>query len=125
VVSDARERRGEDSDLECRRDGDESRVPVTRLSGMWRVASGDSEWRVPASLSGEWFKFGDFTPASGEWFGDRGRVASRESRRVAASGRESRVLVSGEWRVTVASGDSEWRVVVTVVERASRESRCW
>jgi hypothetical protein len=23
------------------------------------------------------------------------------------------VLVSGEWRVTVASGDSEWRVVVT------------
>jgi hypothetical protein len=53
---------------------------------------------------------------SGEW---RVRVAatppaeSRRLRRRVASGRESRVPVSGEWRVaSLASGDSEWRVVV-------------
>ena len=42
----------------------------------------------------------------------------RRSRRV-ASGRESQVLVSGEWRV--ASGDTERRVVVTDAAAASGE----
>ncbi len=71
----------------------------------WRVASGDSdsEWRLVATDAGEW---------RGVW-----RLGVATARRVAASAglvvasRDSRVAVSGEWQV--ASGDSEWRVVVT------------
>jgi hypothetical protein len=74
------------------------RVGEWRVERRLGVAANASEWRVV------WRQIG-----VSEW-----RVAGRDEWLLSASGRESRVLVSGgEWRVASGDRDSEWRAVVT------------
>jgi hypothetical protein len=70
--------------------GRESRVPV---SGEWRVASGEPEWRVVATDAGEWRVERRLRVASG--------VTSDDSD---SEWRVERRVANGEWRVAKVRG---------------------